>query len=146
MTMKNYKLGKWLDEKQVEETQLLADETVKLLTYFKRDLKTLAGSASYRDFSNLCSNLRESSFELAKKAIAANAKIRFIADNFSELSEPATENDIEDMIKEGIELPGMHVINVSVSDDDDKDEVKKKLFEAIEKEINAMKEKKEKKD
>lgn len=97
--MKNYKLDKWIADKQVEETKFLAEKTVKLLEYFKEDLYKLAENASYRDFITLCSKLRDNALELANDAISARAKFKFIGDNFSELSEPATEDDIEDMRK-----------------------------------------------
>ncbi len=95
--MKNYKLDKWIAEKQVEETKFLAEKTVRLLKYFEEDLYKLAKTASYKDFITLCSKLRDNTLELANDAIAARAKFKFIGDNFSELSEPATEEDIDDI-------------------------------------------------
>lgn len=97
--MKNYKLNKWLAEKQVEETKYLAEKSVRLLESFKKDLYKLAENASYKDFIKLCSNLRDNTLELANDAISARAKFKFIGDNFSELSEPATEEDIDDIRK-----------------------------------------------
>lgn len=97
--MKNYKLDKWLAEKQVEETKFLAEKTLKLLESFKKDLYKLGENASYKDFIKLCSNLRDNTLELADDAISARAKFKFIGDNFSELSEPATEEDIDDIRK-----------------------------------------------
>lgn len=126
--MKNYKLDKWIAEKQVEETKFLAEKTVKLLEYFKEDLYKLAENASYRDFLTLCSKLRDNSLELAMYAVSARAKFKFIGDNFSELSEPATEDDIDDM-KKTFGATEVHVID---------------SVEALEKFINERKDSKDK--
>ena len=143
--MKNYKLDKWIAEKQVEETKFLAEKTVKLLEYFKEDLYKLAENACYKDFLTLCSKLRDNSLELAIDAIAARAKFKFIGDNFDELSEPATTDDIEDMRK----TFGSCAVHVIDSEEALEDFFKKHkgskehIVEVFESAIKKMKEKKD---